>query len=636
MLPKIPYEPESGAPVLRRLVDGQDRTAFGAFPHGTVLTLRAEIPRTLGAAAVILRLSPDGGKPADTPFAFVSTDFLTDIYETRLDTTTLCSKNGGLFWYELLFVRGADTLFSDSVDNLHFTLSPQSAVRFRLLIHDPGFHTPAWLASGTMYHIFVDRFRRDKSAPPLKPGAHLNPDWRNGIPEFAAKNGDPLENRTFFGGTLDGITEELDRLQALGVTVLYLSPVFDARSNHRYDTGDYETVDPALGGDTAFDRLLSAAHAKGMRVILDGVFNHTGDDSRYFNRFGTYPGVGAYQSEQSPYAHWYRFRHFPNDYECWWGIPILPRLMQTNPECRRYFTAPGGILSRWLTRGADGWRLDVADELPDAFLDELRTAAKDATNGQAAIIGEVWENAADKIAYGNRRRYLLGGQLDSVMNYPFRNAVLDLLLRHDAAAFVRVLTEIYASYPREVSDSLMNLLGTHDTARILTLLGDPTGGDGKTNAELSVARLSPEARRQALKLLRIASTLQFTVYGFPSVYYGDEAGLEGYHDPFCRRPYPWGAEDPELLAHYRMLGRLRASRKCLHGGDFRFLFASDTAFLYERTAGTDRVLVAVNVGDAPVSIPLTGAFLDLLSNTPVRSGLLLPATECALLVAEKG
>ena len=634
MLPKIPYEPESGVTVrLRRLVDGQDKTAFGAFPHGTVVTLRAEVPRTLGAAAVVLRLAPDGGAYTDTPFAFVSTDFLTDIYETRLDTAALCDASGGLFWYELLFVRGADTRFSDSVDNLHFTLSPQNAARFRLLVYASDFHTPAWLAAGTMYHIFVDRFKRDRNAPPLKPGARLNPDWAHGIPEFAAKNGDPLENRTFFGGTLDGITEELDRLRSLGVTILYLSPIFDARSNHRYDTGDYETVDSALGGDAAFDRLLAAAHERGMRVILDGVFNHTGDDSRYFNRPGSYPEVGAYQSEQSPYAHWYRFRHFPDDYECWWGIPILPRLMQDNPDCRRYFTEPGGILSRWLARGADGWRLDVADELPDAFLDELRTVAKGTTDGQAAIIGEVWENAADKIAYGKRRRYLLGGQLDSVMNYPFRNAVLDLLRRHDAAAFVRTLTEIYASYPREVSDSLMNLLGTHDTARILTVLGDPTEGDGRSNAELSTVRLSPDARRRALKLLRIASTLQFTVYGFPSVYYGDEAGLEGYHDPFCRRPYPWGAEDPELLAHYRLLGRVRAAHPALHGGDFRFLFTTDTAFLYERVCKADRILVAVNVAPAPALIPLPGTtYLDLLTSTPARSELLLPPLSCALLV----
>lgn len=633
MLPKLHEQLESGREVtLRRTVGGEDRTPFGAFARGEVITLCAEVPRTFGAEAVVLRFAPDGEETRDIPFSFAATDFLTDRYETVLDTAALCDGTGGLFWYELLLVRGADTLFSDSTDNVHFTLSPHNGTRFRLLVYAPEFHPPAWLAGATMYHVFVDRFCRDANAPPVKPGAKLNPDWRHGIPEFAARNGDPLENRTFFGGTLDGVTEQLDRLREYGVTVLYLSPIFDARSNHRYDTGDYETVDPAIGGDAAFDRLIAAAHARGMHVILDGVFNHTGDDSRYFNRYGTYPTVGAYQSPQSPYAHWYSFRHFPDDYACWWGIPILPKLNQSDPDCRRYFTAPGGIIARWLTRGADGWRLDVADELPDAFLDELRQVAKQVSGGEAAVIGEVWENAADKIAYGHRRRYLRGGQLDSVMNYPFRNAVLELLSRRDVGTFVRTLTEIYASYPREVCDSLMNLLGTHDTARILTVLGDPTGGDGKSNAELSALRLSPDARKRAVALLRIASTLQYTVYGFPSVYYGDEAGLEGYHDPFCRRPYPWGDEDPVLTAHYRLLGRFRAAHPALRGGGFRFLYVTDTAFLYERAGGDDRILVAVNVGNAPASVPVPdGTWIDLLSAAPVRDTLILPPVSGALL-----
>ena len=633
MLPKLHEQLESGREVtLRRTVGGEDRTPFGAFARGEVITLCAEVPRTFGAEAVVLRFAPDGEETRDIPFSFAATDFLTDRYETVLDTAALCDGTGGLFWYELLLVRGADTLFSDSTDNVHFTLSPHNGTRFRLLVYAPEFHPPAWLAGATMYHVFVDRFCRDANAPPVKPGAKLNPDWRHGIPEFASKNGDPLENRTFFGGTLDGVTEQLDRLREYGVTVLYLSPIFDARSNHRYDTGDYETVDPAIGGDAAFDRLIAAAHARGMHVILDGVFNHTGDDSRYFNRYGTYPTVGAYQSLQSPYARWYSFRHFPDDYACWWGIPILPKLNQSDPDCRCYFTAPGGIIARWLARGADGWRLDVADELPDAFLDELRQVAKQVSGGKAAVIGEVWENAADKIAYGHRRRYLRGGQLDSVMNYPFRNAVLELLTRRDVGTFVRTLTEIYASYPREVCDSLMNLLGTHDTARILTVLGDPTGGDGKSNAELSALRLSPDARKRAVALLRIASTLQYTVYGFPSVYYGDEAGLEGYHDPFCRRPYPWGDEDPVLTAHYRLLGRFRAAHPALRGGDFRFLYVTDTSFLYERAGGDDRVLAAVNVGNAPASVPVPdGMWIDLLSAAPVRDTLILPPISGALL-----
>lgn len=632
MLPKLHQLLETENTLrMHRLVNGKDQTQYGAFPRGARVILRAEVPRTLGASAVVLRLSADGAEPQDKPFAFVSATPQADAYEVTVDTAALCEESGGLFFYELLLLRGTDTLFTSSIDNVQAVLAPQSATRFRLLIYTPELHTPEWLRQGTMYHIFVDRYRRDRNAPPLKPGAILNEDWEAGIPEYPEKPGAPLANRTFFGGTLDGITEELDRIRSAGFDILYLSPIFDARSNHRYDTGDYETVDPALGGNKAFARLITEAHQRGMRVILDGVFNHTGDDSRYFNRYGAYPSLGAYQSIDSPYASWYSFREFPNDYECWWGIPILPRLKQTNPACRSYFTGKDGIAARWLALGADGWRLDVADELPDEFLEELRQTVKERSNGNAAIIGEVWENAADKIAYGKRRHYLCGKQLDSVMNYPFRNAVLEFLRRKDAAAFVHALTEIYASYPREISDGLMNLLGTHDTARILTVLGDPTEGEGKSNAELSTARLSRQERAAAIRLLKLASTLQFTVYGIPSVYYGDEAGLEGYHDPFCRRPYPWGHEDDDLLAHYRLLGRFRAAHKALRGGDFRFLAYTDSALLLERKKQTDRVLVAVNVGDTPAAFSVDGTWIELLSKRAVRSELLLSPLSAALL-----
>ncbi|MBR7098773.1 MAG: glycoside hydrolase family 13 protein, partial [Clostridia bacterium] len=481
-----------------------------------------------------------------------------------------------------------------------------SAQKFRLLIYRADFAPPAWFAGGVMYHVFPDRFCRGEGKVALRPGAVLDENWDGGIPQYAQKAGDKLENNVFFGGNLWGVTEKLDYLKSLGVTVLYLSPIFEAASNHRYDTADYEHVDAFLGGEAAFDTLIRSAHAKGMRVILDGVFNHTGDDSRYFNRRGNYPSVGAYQSPDSPYADWFSFSRFPDKYEAWWGIEIMPRLQQANDTCRSYFTGEDGIIAKWLRRGADGWRLDVADELPDVFLDELREVAKRESRGQALLIGEVWEDAVDKIAYGKRRRYFRGEQLDSVMNYPFRNAVLAFLLECDAEQFYEILTEIYGSYPPAVSHALMNLLGTHDTERILTVLGDGGEGEGLENPELAVKRLRVEQKRRALALLKIASVLQFTVYGVPSVYYGDEAGLEGYHDPFCRMPFPWGRENTDLQAHYRALGALRAEHRALRDGDFRFLAHTEHAFAYLREApeGDDRVLVAANMGDRPWSVSL--------------------------------
>ncbi len=252
-----------------------------------------------------------------------------------------------------------------------------------------------------------------------------------------------------------------------------------------------------------------------------------------------------------------------------------------------------------ILRGADGWRLDVADELSDTFLEELRETVKETANGDGIIIGEVWENAVEKIAYGKRRHYFFGKQLDSVMNYPFRNAVLSLIKQRDAKAFYHTLTELYASYPIAVSNSLMNVLGTHDTARILTELGE--AGDvweELSNSELANRHLSVAQREKAVRRLKLASVLQFTVFGVPSIYYGDEAGMEGYRDPFCRMPFPWGREDLELTEHYRALGRLRQTHCALKDGIFRFLEVEDDFLVYERAAETDRLCIFANVGNS--------------------------------------
>ena len=594
---------------MEKSAGGLDASLRGAFAFGEVIEIRAILPRRLGIAAVVMRIAPDGGEARDLPFAFSERRGADDVYTLTLSTEELCThEDNGLFFYEYLFLRGFDTLFSDSINNFDFELSKASANRFRLLVYSADFETPSWFWGKTMYHVFPDRFCRGEGEVRLHNGS-LDPDWENGTPQYAQKAGDALSNDVFFGGNLWGVVQKLDYLASLGVGVLYLSPIFEAASNHRYDTSDYESVDSLLGGREAFDRLIEEAHARGMKVVLDGVFNHTGDDSRYFNRRENYPDVGAYQSKSSPFAKWYRFSEFPQKYEAWWGIEIMPRLNHQNAECRRYFTGEGGICEHWLLAGADGWRLDVADELPDVFLDELHDTVKSVTAGEGLIIGEVWENAVDKIAYGSRRRYFRGGQLDSVMNYPFRNAVLAFLLERDAKTFYNILTELWATYPRTVAHSLMNLLGTHDTERILTVLGDRGEGDGLQNPQLAVKRLSKADRERAKQLLKIASILQFTVYGVPSVYYGDEAGLEGYHDPFCRMPFPWGREDGELLEHYRWLGRLRRERTCLAKGNFRFLLCTEQAFAFERldAESGDRITVAANMGDAPLHFHPTGS-----------------------------
>ena len=598
-------------PEIKKYVGGRDVSDRGAFPAGERLRIEVKSPRSLGDAGVVLRIHRDGEPENDIPLAFVKTEKGTDTYSVELQPSK------GLYYWELLFVRGSDTLFTDSVNNRDFIFSDHSRGQFRMLIYEDRSGAPDWFLGGVMYQIFPDRFARGKKTVPLREDAELEDDWYGGMPEYADVPGEKIKNNRFFGGTLWGIIEKLDYLKSLGVSVLYLNPIFEAYSNHKYDTGNYEKVDDMFGGDAAFKKLLREAEKRGMRIILDGVFNHTGSDSKYFNSEGRYDTVGAYQTESSPYRGWYHFGKDSDDYECWWNIKILPRLDHRNESCRSYFTGKNGIGAKYARMGIGGWRLDVADELSDDFLDELRDSVK-SVNKDTVIIGEVWENAADKIAYGYRRRYFQDGQLDSVMNYPFRNAVIDFCTSGNARMLYDTLTEIYASYPPRVCDSLMNLLGTHDTERILTCLGV----SGNEVAEFlppqkAKFKLTDEEYAKGVKRLKIASAIQYTVYGVPSLYYGDETGMEGFGDPFCRMPYPWGREDGELLEHYRALGKLRGEETVFADGSFRAELLSHGAIkLTRRSEGRGRKSVVITLASREafdLEVALDGSYKDLIS-----------------------
>lgn len=603
-------------PTISKRIGDRDVSLLGAFSVEDTLTLSVRVSRALGAAGVVLRIAPDGKAPIDMPLQFCATDGGTDTYTLTLALDTLdVGEHGGLFYYEYLFLRGVDTLFTSTGDNVTFTLCGHSAGKFRLLVTASGADTPAWFRGKTMYHAFVDRFAPGKGE--RRPDAVYHEDWNEEIEQFGAYPGAPVKNNEFYGGTLWGIIDKLDHLEDLGVGVLYLSPIFKAASNHKYDTGDYETVDPQFGGEEALRALLDACKKRNIGVILDGVFNHTGSDSRYFNKEANYDTVGAYQSRKSPFADWYYFKEFPDKYECWWDIEILPKMNLSNPATHDYFVGEGGIIDKYTKMGVSGWRLDVVDEVPDPFLDDLCTRVRANTGGEGIVIGEVWENAADKIAYEKRRRYFRGGQLHSVMNYPVRNGLIAFVRDGNASAFCSVLREIWGSYPTAVSHCLMNLLSTHDTERILTVLGGDPDDGRRTNAELRVARMTPAQRRIALERLRMAAALQFTVFGVPSIFYGDEAGMEGYHDPFCRRPYPWGSEDKALLAFYRKLGRIRRENDVLSDGDFAILHESEHAVVFERKNEKGHLIVAANRGEGALPLTLPDAGRELLSGRKV-------------------
>ena len=642
MLPKLYFETDRDCDVhIRKFAGNEDVSHLGAFAHGSVIDIELTVARRLGASGAVLRIKPDGGKDEDVPLSFCRSDNVSDVYCGTLDTAALC-KNAewGLFYYEILLLRGFETLFTDTYNNLDFTLAEKEGSRFRLLVYEQDYEPPKAFGHGVMYQIFTDRFCRGESPQArsisVKDGAILNRDWERGVPQFAPYPGAPLKNNMFFGGNLWGVAERLDYLASLGVTYIYLCPIFEAYSNHKYDTANYERVDPMFGGDEALDNLIAKAREKGIGIILDGVFNHTGDDSLYFDRYGNFGGRGAYSDPASSYRGWYHFRNYPDEYECWWGIDVLPKLNHSNEACRHYFTGEGGIIEKYVKKGIAGWRLDVADELSNEFLDELRVSAKNASDSQAVIIGEVWENAADKIAYGARRRYFAGRQLDSVMNYPLKNAIVSFCQWGDGEALYNTLTELYASYPTAVSNKLMNIIGTHDTERILTVLGRDDEEEELTNAQKAVKRLTSAQRKYGVQMLKIATILQYTAFGIPSVYYGDELGLEGYGDPFCRMPMPWHEMgEPlraEILAHYRALGEIRRREEAFDGGAFYVIGRGESHIVYVREKGESRVIVAANRGDTvSIPVPQGTVYRDLLCGKEYRDTVTVASDEAVIL-----
>lgn len=598
MLAKLWSEAAQLQPLkINKYVNNENASLRGAFSAFDKITFCIENRRAYGIGDAVLHIAKDGESECRIPF---------DIGERGELSVTLGDLDEGLYWYSVEFIRGWDSLWSEPINNVDFRLAPKKSSDFRLLIYEKDFKTPDWFKGGVMYQIFPDRFYKSGRSP-LREGAQNEDDWYAPISQYASKPGDALKNDLFYGGDLWGIAEKLPYLKSLGVSTIYLNPIFKAASNHKYDTGDYTKTDEAFGGNEALDNLITKANAENIKVILDGVFNHTGDDSVYFNKYGNYPGKGAYKNPDSPMRDWYCFGSNDDEYECWWGIKIHPRLNHANEECRHFFTGKDGIGASYIKKGCGGWRLDVADELPDVFLDEFRKSVK-AADSDALIIGEVWENAADKIAYGVRRRYLRGAQLDSVMNYPFRNAILEFLKNSNGEFLANTLTEIYSSYPKCVCDCLMNIVGTHDTERIITVLGDRSYST-MSNDGLSVRKMSKAERAEGAALLKIASAVQYTVYGVPSVFYGDEAGVEGGRDPFCRAPFPWGREDTELEAWYKRLGDIR-KRPVFAEGDFTILSAGGGYIVFERS-GEEKIVIAANVKNEALNVGFTGE--DLLS-----------------------
>ena len=578
---------------------------YGAVPAGQAVEFSVYPQRAQGALQVTLWIEEDGCQAESHLLHWCGYQGSHDRY-----TVTYTPPHPGLYWY----------YFSvELADGLHYCargyggqaeLLEAVGDKYQLTVYDGEYHTPRWFGEGITYNIFPDRFCRDKE--PEQPEGEgviprvLHQNWDD-IPVYLPDEHGEILNNDFFGGTLRGVYAKLDYLESLHVTTIYFNPIFQAYSNHRYDTGDYKRIDPLLGCEEDFRALCSEAARRGMRVVLDGVFNHTGYDSRYFNARGHYDSVGAFQSKESPYFSWFDFHNWPNEYGSWWGIYTLPQVNETDGSYQDYIIEDeDSVVRRWLRLGASGWRLDVADELPDSFIQKLNAAAR-REKSDALIIGEVWEDASNKIAYSERRRYFQGGELDSVMNYPWQKAILRYVRSEDdGTALGDAIRTLAENYPPDVLQTVMNILSTHDTPRAINAILDPRDGD---RTDLAQRHFTQEQLREGRQRLKLAAFLQFMLPGMPCIYYGDEAGMTGYRDPFNRKFYPWGREDGNLVSFYRSLARVKKSAPALRSGTVLVLEAGGGRLLLLRQSAEGSVAVCCNQSPEPWTLPHSGTIL---------------------------
>ena len=548
--------------------------------------------------------------------------FETEIAMQRSGNDYFCDftpTSPAALWYsfKLKTADGDKLLCADEGEGV---ITDSAGKGFRLTVYKRGFETPEWFRHSIMYQIFPDRFGfTDDDTATIgieyhkslgqTPQLHKSLDEPvRYLPREFEKDYAPDD---FYGGNLRGITKKLTYLKGIGISVIYLNPIFEARSNHRYDTSDYGKIDPILGSEQDYVNLCVEAEKLGIAIINDGVYSHTGADSIYFNRYSSYASIGACQGEQSEFYKWYDFKHFPDKYRCWWDFKDLPEINELDTSWQDYIvSSDDSIVRKWLRLGASGWRIDVADELPDEVLSLIRTAAK-TEKPDSVIIGEVWEDAVTKVSYGKRRNYALGYSLDSVMNYPFRSAVIDFVLGRSTAFDLRdFLLSQQANYPQPLYRALMNLLGSHDVERLHTALAfnfDVKALDRKAQAAL---KLTPEQHERATGLQQLCAAIQYCVPGVPCLYYGDEECLDGARDPFNR-----GAFEPVnsgLHNYYAKLADIRNTNRSFTEGTMELLTPAPDVLIILREYNLEKTACVINrsENDFEISFKFSKALLN--------------------------
>lgn len=596
------------------------KSTVGAVPQGTELTLRVLIDSCMHPSAVHLVVYDENDYHQEF---LLHQDVAFDNYCSYVVTFSMPK---GLYWYYFEMSDVPYERYIGIASNLEASLFFENVKAWQLSVYEKIYDTPKWLNDGVMYQIMVDRFAAKGKVVPTED--KLMRKWGE-QPYYQELDGS-VSNRDFFGGTIKGIISKLPYLASLGVTTLYLNPIFSAYSNHKYDTEDYEQIDSMFGTKQDFAQLTQKATKLGMSIILDGVFNHVGCNSKYFNKSGKYGEGGAYRDVNSPYRQWFCFDH-NNNYESWWGFETLPRINAFNPDVQQYLCGEEGIVPYWIKQGASGWRLDVVDEIADCMLDKIVASAKSAKK-DCAIIGEVWEDASNKVDYGVRRRFFEGRQLDSVMNYPLKDAIIDFVRYGNVYAIKYAVFNQLNNYPLYIRNNLMNILGTHDTKRILTALA----GDNiqySTKDVLSRTMLTDSQYHRGIQLVTMAVVLQYTMFGFPCVYYGDEVGMEGYGDPFCRGCFPWGGENKTLQDFYVRMGQLR-KMKVFANGSFELLTAEEGLLVFRRQhqPTNQQVIVAVNRSAFAHLVELDGSYKDYLTGRNYKNNIDVQPDQCVILI----
>jgi glycosidase len=633
------------------------RTPQGAVPAGTPLTLRFRTFHDDVTGVTLRDYSVQRSAQNLIAMKRVASGVSCDQASIAAETcdfwqATLPDTQSDIHWYRFIATDGTSTAYyGDDTAALDggagATTADPRDWSYALTVYDPSFTTPAWARDAVVYQIFPDRFRNGDPKNDPKTG-DVQYDQRavklpwNTLPEgycrayatpcpprslfsgYSAGDREGPNGRDYYGGDLKGVRQSLQHLQELGFNAIYLNPIFWSKSNHGYDTADYKTINPYFGTLQEFKLLVQQAHGLGMHIILDGVFNHMSSDSPTFDRYHHYATVGACESLSSSYRNWFSFSnaHVPctsGDYSGWFNFDSIPVLNKSNPDVFNYFVGATDSVTRyWLNQGADGWRLDVMGDpsFPDSYWTSFRDAVKQ-TDPNALIIGELWPKDSTTL------RFLAGNRADSTMNYRDRDAVLGLLTTHafdgkglgdsgrvlKPSEFLSRLVSQQEDYAQPAYFDLMNLIDSHDTTRALWTLSDGAENDPAAKAADTV---------NGKQRLRLASLVQYTLPGMPTVYYGDEVGVTGSDDPDNRRTYPWpqegGKPDLALAAHYGALGALRAATPVLRDGALVALQSDDAngTLAYGRKSGTQAAIVALNRGAAgqTVGIPTAGFVPD--------------------------